>query len=143
MKKLVFSLIASIIFLSCTEKNSGSGNKPEKISYDTTDVLALYKSAETGAVNEGIIKRVIFDTLSYFNTDINTKKKMWGKDTIYLITYTLAIDSAYAKLNNVPMRDSLGRQKYINPRIPTDKKYVRTGWDKIDSLVLLELRNQR
>lgn len=143
MKKIIIISVIAFLLPACQSCKSSGNNPPQKITRDTTTILAVYKSAQDGEPKADFIKRVVLDTFTYFDTDKTTKKKMWGKDTFYIITYTLAIDSALSKTYNKPIKDSAGRQNYMFTTVLTDKKYVRSGWNKIDSAFLKEIKDQK
>jgi len=138
MKSITKLSILTVIvatFIACN--NSSSNNQPAKLHRDTTNVIALYLAADsTHEVRQGPMKRVIADSFMYFDVDTITKKKIWIKDTGYLINYYLPIDSAISKKNNnVPIFDSVGKRILYPFVVYTDKRFVRSGWENVDSAV--------
>lgn len=127
--------------IGCNSRNDTG--QPAVIQRDTSQVLALYKSAIKAEVLSGIIGRVVVDTFTYIDTDSVTKIKRWVKDTTYLIAYPTKVDSAISRQYKVPIYDSTGKQNVLNLIATTHKKFVRSGWERIDSVVVKELLSQQ
>lgn len=142
MKKVLLASLIAMVLFACN--NSKSSGRPEKIQRDTTQVLGLYLSAQDGEVAYGLMQRVVIDSFTYIDVDTLTKQKKWAKDTSYIITYMLPIDSATSKRNGgIPITDSLGRKILYPYNIPTLKKFVASGWDRADSTIANKLKSQR
>lgn len=144
MKKIIIATSYAVAMLiSCNSSSTNNGVKPEVLQHDSIPVLAMYKSAMTGQVQYGIVTRVVIDTFAYVDTDSLTKMKKWTKDTTYIVSYPTEVDSLISKRYNVPLLDSSGKKYSINLIINQDKKYVRSGWDRVDSIAVKELMNQK
>ena len=137
MKKA--SIVITILMALIACNNSPSNNKPDKPQRDTVPVIGVYVSALSAndtarEIKYGQMKRVVADSFMYFDVDTITRKRKWGKDTGYIITYYLPIDSAISKKNkNIPILDSLGKKILYPFDVHTDKKFVRSGWENVDS----------
>lgn len=137
MKQFFISISLIILMASCNQ--SGSEHKYFK---DTSLVYALYQSAlvaDTGInkVKQGFMQRVEFDTLTYVYADtLKNPKRDWVRDSLYLITYYLPIDSAQSAKLKLPMKDSTGKV-ILYPTIPiaTNKRFVRSGWERADTAI--------
>lgn len=141
MKKVFLAgLVIMILFACNNEKNT----RPEKLQRDTMQVLALYKSAQDGLIKYDLMQRVIADTYDFVDVDTVTKQKRWVKDSFYLITYMLPIDSATSKKNNnLPITDSVGKKILYPFPIATNKRYVMSGWNSADSNAINKLKSVR
>lgn len=140
---LIFAAIVTVItYLSCN--SSSHGIKPYVLRSDTTYPLAVYKNLYNQKVEQGILKRVVKDGLLYVYADTNeNNKRKWGKDTSYILTISLPIDSARSKELNKPIKDSTGKQNYVYYDIPTAKRFVRSGWNGVDTVLINGLKVQQ
>lgn len=136
------NLLGIIVVMASCNGNKSDG-RPEVIQRDTTGVLALYRSAVKDEVRYDIIQRVVTDSLMFVDTDTMTMKKKWTKDTTYLVTYPTPVDTFLAKQYKVPLKDSLGRATIINLIVPTPKRFVRSGWDRVDSIIIKEMLQRK
>lgn len=121
-----------IFCFKCAGKSSGSSKKSGIDSVRYSRVLAVFKSAITGQPDMGVIKKVFVpDTLSWKDIGRSEMKLMRGPDSFYAITYNLfMLDSAGNQ-----MRDSAGKLRFRTQEIETDKKWVRSGWENLDSAI--------
>jgi len=138
---IISAIITAFSFIMCN--NSSADNKPAVIKSDTTNALLIYKDLYDGEVKTGIIPRVVKDSFMFVTTDDVTKKKQWGKDTTYIETAKVPVDSLISRQRKIPIKDSLGRQNYIGYPIVIDKRFVRSGWDHVDSVLINGLKAQQ
>lgn len=124
-------LICFLVF-GCSGKSTNQSSKATHKDSTPVKVLAVFKSAATGQAEAGIIKKVfVADTLSW-KMDGNSRQELkYGPDSFYIITYNLPMMDSTGK----EMRDSAGRPRFKQQEIPTDKKWVRSGWENLDSAI--------
>lgn len=125
-------LICFLVF-GCSDKSTNQSSKaPNRDSSGPVKVLAVFKSAGTGQAEAGIIKKVfVTDTLSWKMDGSLRQELKYGPDSFYIITYNLPMMDSTGK----EMRDSAGRPRFRQQEIPTDKKWVRSGWENLDSAI--------
>lgn len=136
-------IVAALILLTClvmylfvTGCSSGSSTKPpaqsKRNSYDTVRVLAAFKSAATGQADAAIIKKVFIpDTLSWKEVSPGIQKMLPGPDSFYIISYTVPIRDSTGNVK----KDSSGKPMLQIQNVATDKKWVRSGFENIDSTI--------
>lgn len=138
------SILAAMVFIgatlllvpsSCNNSGSTTSKRPAKLHRDTTRAVIVYLAADINDVKYGPSRRVVADSLMWVTTDTVTQKKIWTNDTAYLITYDIPVDSNIARRYNLPLLDSNGK-KYSAPfEILTHKRFVRSGWENLDSAI--------
>lgn len=139
---LILSAIVIAFTFSCN--NSSKEGKPAVLKSDTTLSLAYYKNMYNEQVNVGVIKRVVRDSFMYLyvDTSLNNERR-WTKDTSYITPADIPVDSLKSKQYKIPIKDSTGKQNYITYWIPTHKRFVRSGWNGVDSVLINGLKNQQ
>jgi hypothetical protein len=144
MKKFLIAISFICILFSC--KNSKEKNvSPQNPRNDTTAALVMYVALDKSdsiIVQYGFAERIVKDTFIYVDTDTLTKKKMWTVDTTYMISYPFVVDSSISKRYNVPMVDTAGRKNIVYLSVPHHKRFVRSGWENVDSAAA-ELRRTK
>lgn len=142
MQKTLLVVLITMALYACN--NSNSSGRPKVIHSDTTkNVLAYYFAADIQEIRFGPIKRIVNDSFMYASVDTNTMQKKWVKDTTYLITYYLGIDSFISKKYKVPITDSAGKKILYPQELLTHKKFVMSGWEGADSISLLKIKPVR
>lgn len=140
---LISALIGASLLIMCNSSSDRDSGKPAIVKSDTTDALAYYKDYYDGQIKVGLLKRVVRDSFTFVNTDSLTLKKTWTKDTFYIQQVYVPVDTASSRTYKLPIKDSTGKQNYIYYNIVTDKRFVRSGWNGVDSLFLNGLRDQQ
>lgn len=139
-----FLILSAIVIAFAFGCNDSSGDsKPAILRSDTTTVLCFYKDLYTGRVVYGFTKRIVHDTLMFITIDSTTQVKKWTKDTSYIQTVSVPIDSTRSRILKVPIKDSTGKQNYAAYDVPCQKRFIRSGWDHVDSTLINGLRNQQ
>lgn len=134
MKKIVIATAMLMVLISCNSNKDTGYKKPTR---DTMPSLIVYKSAVDTNINYGVFPRIVTDSLMYVYADtIKNNERKWDKDTAYYITYYLPIDSVTAASQKLKMYDSTGKRiLYRTNPIRTEKMFVRSGWENVDSAV--------
>lgn len=143
MKQFLFFSAIAITFFMCN--NHSGESRPAAVRSDTTNVVAYYKDFYDGEVKLGLIRRVVKDSFVYVYTDTSqNNKRKWSRDTLYIQTVYVPVDSASSRIYKIPIRDSVTKMpNYIYYPVVTAKRFVRSGWDHVDSTMLKGLKDQQ
>lgn len=144
MKNLIVIgvLILTSFLIMCS--NQPGKTKPGLTKSDTTKVLCFYKDLYDGQVKTGIVTRLVKDSLMYIYADtLSNKEKKWSIDTSYIETVAVPVDSTRSKQLKIPIKDSTGKQNYIYYDVPAHKRFIRSGWDRVDTLLINGLKAQQ
>jgi hypothetical protein len=138
MKQFLFlcAIALTLSFLMCN--TTTDAGRPAVLRSDTTkNVMCVYKDIYDGKAKSGFTDRIIKDSFMYVYADtfLNNKRR-WMVDTSYLEKIPVPVDSARSIQYKMPIRDSLGRQNFIIYDVVVHKRFVRSGWNGVDSALL-------
>ena len=141
MKKLLLflSIILSVSFgtagLSCNEKKEKTDPLINYSHSDTGTALGVFLDGFDHIPKYGEMRRVSKNIFGYKDVDSTTKKKMWYKDTLYLIIHLRPVDSVLSAKYKIPILDSTGKQNTIPLSYEYSKEMVKSGWENLDSSI--------
>jgi hypothetical protein len=114
-------LVMAVIFLTSCGNNANGSER--RLKSDTSVQLGIYLNYGLKNILWGPVREITtYDSVVFAN----------GKDTIrkdvrwYYVECVIPVDSAVAKIFQVPLLDSTGRRYSISRVFPSEEKYVRT-----------------
>lgn len=139
MKKVFFVALIAMILFACN--NSKGSTRPKHPARDTTVCLGIFTSPTDGSPRPDYIKRIVWDSLMYLYSDtLQDNKREWRHDTSYLVAVFFSLDSIQSRIYKKPMYDSAGKVIQYSQLVEINKKFVMSGWDKVDSASLRKIK---